>query len=86
MTSITMPKSPPPQAPAKGLIDALRLELIEEAVDLAIPFLIGVHEAARAGEVARVGEVLRALRLAAQLMRRAHREIAQSGDDPGRGA
>lgn len=91
MSSVTKPMRPPAQdaaepSAAKGLLDALRLELLGEAADLATPFLIGVRGAARAGEVARVSEGLKAVALVVTTMRRAYREIAQSGDDPRRGA
>jgi len=40
-----------PSAEAKAVADAMRVEAIEEAADLAIPFLVGVRQAARDGDV-----------------------------------
>jgi len=67
---------------AAAAADIVRVELIEESADLAIPFLVGVRQAARDGDVARLGECLRALWLAAVVMRKTYRELGQSGGDP----
>jgi len=69
-----------PSAEARALVDDLRIEAIEEASDLSIPFLIGVREAARDGDVARVGACLKALWSAVLVMRAAYREIAGNGE------
>jgi len=42
---------------AAAAADIVRVELIEESADLAIPFLVGVRQAARDGDVARLGDV-----------------------------
>lgn len=68
-----MTAAPTPEALA--VIDDLRIGAIEEASDLSIPFLIGVREAARDGDVARVGACLKALWSAVLVMRAAYREI-----------
>ncbi len=68
-----MTAAPTPEALA--VIDDLRIGAIEEASDRLIPFLIGVREAARDGDVARVGACLKALWSAVLVMRAAYREI-----------
>ncbi len=64
-----------PSVAAKAVADRLRIEAIEEAADLAIPFVVGLRQAARDGDVDRIGDCLRALWLAAVTMRQAYREI-----------
>jgi hypothetical protein len=64
-----------PSAEARAAVDDLRLEAIEEAADLAIPFLVGVRQAARDGDVTRLGECLQAVRLASVVMLQAFGEL-----------
>ena len=65
-----------PSSAAHAAVDAIRIEAIEEAADLAISFLVGLRQAARDGDTVRLDECLRALRLAAQVMRKAYRELS----------
>jgi hypothetical protein len=65
---------------AEATINALRLELIEESADLMLPFVIGARQAARNGDLDRLGELLRAVWLAATTMRQAFKEIAGGGE------
>jgi len=66
----------PSSAAHAAAVDAIRIEAIEEAADLAISFLVGLRQAARDGDTVRLDECLRALRLAAQVMRKAYRELS----------
>jgi hypothetical protein len=66
---------------AVGGIDILRLELIEEAADVAIGFVVSARQHARDGDVPKLGDCLGALWTAAQVMRRAYRELGGCGDD-----
>jgi hypothetical protein len=75
----------PSAADGKAAINPLRLGLVEESADPAIPFLIGVREAARAGDVARARASLRALWLAVLTMKQAFKEIAFCGEGAGNG-
>jgi hypothetical protein len=78
MTAAARIAEPLPEA--RAAIDAIRVEWIGETADLAIPFLVGAREAARNGDIDRLGDCLRALWLAAQTMRRAYREIGGCSD------
>ena len=80
------PTQPSPEAraaAARAAINALRLELIEESADLALPFVLGAREAARAGDLDRLGDCLRAVWLASTTMRQAFKEIAGGGEGGG---
>jgi hypothetical protein len=64
-----------PSAEARAAVDDLRLEAIEEAADLAIPFLVSARQHARDGDVTRLGECLQAVRLASVVMLQAFGEF-----------
>lgn len=68
---------------ARALVDALRLELIAEAADAGTAFIVSARRHALDGDLARLGENLAALWLAAQVMRKTFREIAGDGEGGG---
>lgn len=72
-----------PSAEARTLVDALRLELIAEAADAGTAFIVSARRHALDGDLARLGETLAALWLAAQVMRKTFREIARDGEGGG---
>lgn len=72
---------PPVTVPA--VVDGRRLEVIEEAADLAILFLVGVRQAARDSDVTKTGACLRALWTATLTMRQAFHEIGAERGDAG---
>jgi hypothetical protein len=75
MSAVTTPS-------VAGVCDDARLELIEEAADAAIGFVVSARQHARDGDVARLGDCVRAVWLAAQVMRKGYRELSHSCDDP----
>lgn len=74
------PDAQPLGAVAQRVFDDLRLGLIEEAADIAIPFLVSVRQHARHGDAERLGECLKALWSAVLAMRGAYREIGSGGE------
>ncbi len=69
------PEPQPLGAAAQQVVDDLRLGLIEEAADLAIPFLVSVRQHARHGDAERLGVCLKALWSAILVMRTAYCQI-----------
>jgi hypothetical protein len=74
MSAVTTPS-------VAGVCDDARLELIEEAADAAIGFVVSARQHA-GRDVARLGDCVRAVWLAAQVMRKGYRELSHSCDDP----
>ena len=71
-----------PSTEAKAMIDALRFDLIGEAADAAIPFLIGVREAARDGDLDRLERCLKAVWFATGTMRQAFHALDRREASP----